>query len=75
MQVVVDYDRCSGLGLCESVAPAFFEVADDGSLLLRRADVAPDEVDQLREAVSGCPTGALSLVAGPPVAGPAGPEQ
>jgi ferredoxin len=70
VQVVVDYDKCSGLGLCESVAPAFFEVADDGSLVLLRADVAPEDVDVLREAVRGCPTGALSLVTESPVAEP-----
>jgi ferredoxin len=60
-KIVVDYDKCTGLGICESIAPDVFEVDDDGSLQL--LEEAPDESrrGELQEAVDGCPTGALSI--------------
>ena len=38
MRVVLDETRCSSLGMCESVAPAFFEVGDDGALTVLRTE-------------------------------------
>jgi ferredoxin len=61
MRVVVDYEKCTGLGLCESIAPEFFEVQDDGLLLLLRAEGEDAERGQLEEAVRSCPTEALRL--------------
>ena len=60
-RIVVDYDKCTGLGICESIAPDVFEVDDDGSLLI--LEEKPDESrrGELQEAVDGCPTGALSI--------------
>lgn len=60
-KIVVDRTRCTGLGICESVSPDHFEVDDDGELVVLREDVTPDEIATVREAVAGCPTGALSL--------------
>src|SRR5258708_415346 len=34
MRIVVDRDKCTGLGMCEAEAPDLFEVQDDGSLLV-----------------------------------------
>jgi ferredoxin len=62
MRVVVDVDKCTGLGLCESIAPDFFEVQDDGSLELLRSDVEISQRATLDEAVRSCPTEALKLV-------------
>jgi ferredoxin len=62
MRVVVDQDKCTGLGLCESISPDFFEVQDDGSLELLRNDVEDGQVGTLQEAVRSCPTEALRLV-------------
>ena len=39
MRIAVDYDKCSGLGMCESIAPDVFEVEDDGSLTLHLTEV------------------------------------
>ncbi|ALE78600.1 ferredoxin [Pseudonocardia alni] len=61
MRVVVDYDKCTGLGLCESLAPDFFEVADDGSLNLLRAEADEAQRSELEEAVRACPTEALRI--------------
>ncbi|GAA2862292.1 ferredoxin [Pseudonocardia halophobica] len=61
MKVCVDYDKCTGLGLCESLAPEFFEVQDDGSLELLQTEGAESQRAELEEAVRACPTEALSL--------------
>ena len=61
MQVLCDFDKCTGLGLCESLAPDFFEVQDDGSLMVLRETFDEAERSSLEEAVRSCPTEALSL--------------
>jgi ferredoxin len=61
MKIVVDRAKCTGLGICESVAPEAFEVDDDGNLVLK-VDAVPDQLlDQVQRAIQGCPTGALRL--------------
>lgn len=61
MKILVDRDKCTGLGICESLAPDVFEVDDDGDLVLK-ADTPPDgQVGDVEEAVAGCPTEALRL--------------
>lgn len=61
MKVCVDFDKCTGLGICESLAPDFFEVNDEGDLVLLREDISDDELQAVEEAVGGCPTEALSI--------------
>ena len=60
--VTVDFDRCTGLGICESLAPDFFEVNDAGDLVLLKEDISDDELQEVEEAVAGCPTEALRIV-------------
>lgn len=61
MKVIVDFVKCAGLGICESMAPDFFEVNDDGELVLMRDDISDDELQSVEEAVAGCPTEALRI--------------
>jgi len=61
MKVVVDFTKCTGLGICESLASDFFEVNDDGDLVLLKEDISEDELSALEEAVAGCPTEALRI--------------
>ena len=60
--VAVDFDKCTGLGICESLAPDFFEVNDDGELVLLKEDITDGELQEVEEAVAGCPTEALTIV-------------
>lgn len=60
--VTVDFDKCTGLGICESLAPDFFEVNDDGELLVLKEEISDDELQEVEEAVAGCPTEALKIV-------------
>jgi ferredoxin len=62
MKVTVDRDKCTALGICESLAPDFFEVDDDGELMILREDVSDDQKSLLLQAVAGCPTAALTLI-------------
>lgn len=62
MKIEVDYDKCTALGICESLAPDFFEVDDEGDLQVLRADVPEDQRALVEQAVAGCPTGALRLL-------------
>jgi ferredoxin len=61
MKIVLDENKCSSLGMCESVAPDFFEVGDDGALVVLNAQPPQDARALMEEAVAACPTGALSL--------------
>lgn len=62
MRIVVDYVKCTGLGMCEAEAPDLFEVQDDGSLSVLNENPSEDQVAAARAAVDSCPTEALSLV-------------
>ena len=62
MKIVVDFDKCSGLGLCEAEAPDLFEVQDDGSLTVLDDSPGSDQVEAAQAACQACPTEALSLV-------------
>ena len=61
MRIVLDEAKCSSLGMCESVAPEFFEVGDDGALAVLRDEAGEDQRALLEEAVAACPTAALRL--------------
>jgi ferredoxin len=60
-RIEVDRDRCVGSGTCEALAPAVFEVDDDGVLAVLRAEPDTHELADVRDAVTACPTRALSL--------------
>ena len=61
MRIVLDETKCSSLGMCESVAPEFFEVGDDGALSVLKPEGAEAQRVLLEEAVAACPTAALRL--------------
>ncbi|GLX02887.1 ferredoxin [Microtetraspora sp. NBRC 16547] len=61
MKIVVDWNRCTGLGICESLAPGVFEVDDAGDLVLLSETVSDDDLEGVRQAIEGCPTEALRL--------------
>lgn len=63
MRIVADKDRCEGLGMCEAMKPEFFEVGEDGAVVV--LDEQPDEAHrtELQAAVDSCPVSALALQA------------
>ena len=59
--VIVDRDRCIGSGMCLVYAPATFTHDDQATAVL--LDRPTDDIETVRVAVEGCPTGALRLMA------------
>jgi ferredoxin len=59
-QIKHDRARCAGLGVCEAIAPEFFEVGGDGEMVVLREEVGSDFETLVREAIDSCPTQALS---------------
>ena len=43
------------------IAPDIFEVRDDGYLYILNENPGEEYREQMREAVNGCPTGAISI--------------
>ena len=62
MRIVVDFDKCTGLGMCEAEAPDLFEVLDDGSLIVLNETPTEEQRAAAEAAVESCPTEALSIV-------------
>jgi len=62
MRIVVDYAKCTGLGMCEAEAPDMFEVQDDGSLIVLNETPSEEQRAEAEAAVESCPTDALSIV-------------
>lgn len=62
MRIVVDYDKCSSLGMCEAEAPDLFELQDDGSLAVLDDTPGSEHREAAEAACKACPTEAISLV-------------
>lgn len=62
MKIELDRVKCTGIGMCESVAPDFFEIDDDGALIVHRDDVDDVEIGDVEAAIQACPTAALRLI-------------
>jgi ferredoxin len=61
MRVVVDEDLCQGHGVCESEAPAVFELGKGRLVTVR--DPAPDEAQRsaVEAAARYCPNHAITV--------------
>ena len=61
MRVEVDLDKCTGHGICESIAEDVFEVQDDGTVHIDGDERPESDRDRMRKAVTLCPAAALRL--------------
>ncbi len=61
MRVEVDLDKCTGHGICESIAEDVFEVQDDGTVLITDNERPDSDGDRMQKAVTQCPAAALRL--------------
>jgi ferredoxin len=62
MRVEVDLDRCTGHGICESIAEDVFEVQDDGTVRIEGDERPHSDRNRMQQAVTQCPAAALRLV-------------
>jgi len=53
-------DTCIGCGTCESIAPEYFEVKDDGMSYVKK-DYDEKDKDIIEEAIDSCPVQAITL--------------
>ena len=60
MKVGVDREKCIGSGMCTTIAPALFDMDDDGVLVVVKETPATHEERSLLDAVACCPVNALS---------------
>jgi ferredoxin len=61
VRILVDRGKCTGLGICESLAPEHFEVDEDGALVVLDEHVTERTWAGVEEAFSGCPAEALRM--------------
>lgn len=61
MKICVDYDKCAGHAVCESLDAEVFRVHEDGYVRLLIECPDDGKRDVMEDAVAECPTGALSI--------------
>lgn len=59
MKVKVDKDKCIGCGLCASLAPKSFRLADDGKSEV--IEPVGDDEEKIRSAAESCPVEAIKI--------------
>ncbi len=62
MKVKVDQDKCIGCGLCVSLAEEVFVLNEEGKSDVKGECFEEECWERVKEAVSSCPVGAISLV-------------
>lgn len=60
MKVKVNSDACITCGACAAICDEVFEIGDEGVAEVKVDEVAEENVDAVKEAIEGCPTGAIS---------------
>lgn len=62
MKVRVDVARCESNAICLTLAPAVFDLDDDGLVVLRTDRVGPEFERQVRGAIDACPRAVISTL-------------
>ena len=57
----IDWDKCTGNGVCARVAPEIFSVDDQGNSDVLMEDVPENLRTKAMLAKQGCPTGAVMI--------------
>ncbi len=61
MKVKVVEDACIGCGACASICPDVFEINDEGLSETKVEKVKEELIDEVKDAVDSCPTGAIEI--------------
>ncbi len=61
MKPKVIEDACIGCGACEHIAPKYFELNEDGISTVKQETVADEDRQDVQDAASSCPTGAIEV--------------
>jgi len=57
----IDWDKCTGNGVCARVAPEIFSVDDQGNSDVLMEEIPAELRTKAMLAQQGCPTGAVSV--------------
>lgn len=61
MRITADREVCDGHGMCEAMAHEFFELDDDGLVLVLDRTPGDEHRELVASAVRSCPVSALRL--------------
>lgn len=61
MKVIVNKDACIGCGACAAICDEVFTLDDDGLSELKTEVVKEENLDDVKDAVDSCPTGAIEI--------------
>ncbi|HHV51231.1 MAG TPA: ferredoxin [Clostridiales bacterium] len=61
MKAKLDRDGCIGCGLCPTICPEVFRMADDGFAEVYNEDVPPQAEDAAVEAQESCPVSVIAV--------------
>jgi ferredoxin len=61
MRIDVDLAKCTGHGICETIAEDVFELSDDGGVHIHRNQRPESDRARMQQAVTQCPAAALTL--------------
>lgn len=61
MRITVDTDRCVGSAYCQRIAPALFDLGDDGFAVVLEAEVPDEDTAAASEAEAACPAMAIAI--------------
>jgi ferredoxin len=61
LKITVDPDRCVGSAYCQRIAPATFDLGDDGIAFVLDAGLPGTGAAVAREAAAACPAMAISV--------------
>jgi ferredoxin len=62
MRISVDYTRCDGHGVCESIAPDLFELNDQDAVTVKVEPIPAEREAAAADAVGQCPKVALTII-------------
>ena len=62
MRIEVDLGKCTGHGICESIAEDVFEVTDDGTVVIFEPERPESDRTRMHQAVTQCPAAALKII-------------
>jgi len=56
-----DFGLCQGYANCIDAAPEYYDIDDEGVVVLLREEISEAELPVLEEAVRSCPVSALTI--------------
>lgn len=61
MKATIDRDGCISCGLCASICPAVFRIAEDGRAEAYVEEVPENAVESAKEAMENCPVEVITV--------------